>query len=192
MYKCVLSVSWTSCLIPTILIRPTWIYLDTQCIQSAPKGSQFCPQVRNLSLSEGTQQQTFARDLKICMNVKVSMCFKGKQLQRWGLSLFELWRTKSRGTLAWRTFMIWWFRGECFSIILRCKVQESTQKWTLVPSVAMSGWMDWAGKGRMEGEWWWVANISCFGFFKFSFLFGKENGWNHNTKLLYPNQELVS
>lgn len=77
-----LSVSWTVRMIPTIPIRPTWTYLDTQCIQSAAKGSQFCPQGTKLVIIRGAQQQIFARDLKICMNVKVSMCFKGKQLQR--------------------------------------------------------------------------------------------------------------
>ena len=68
------------------------------------------------------------------------------------------------------------------------KVQESTQKWTLVPSVAMSGWMDWAGRGRMEGGMVMSGQHIVFQIFKFR----KENGWNHNTKRLYPNQELMS
>ena len=52
------------------------------------------------------------------------------------------------------------------------------------------GWIGPAEEGwRGNGDEWPTFRVSDFQIF---FLCRKENGWNHNTKRLYPNQELMS
>ena len=126
-----------------------------------PVGSKrvpILPPGTKLVIIRGDTAANICRDLKICMSVKVSMCLKTCSSNE----------GQSQGGL-WPEGLSWFgdFEVNVLALFGGVKVQESTQKWTLVPSVAMSGWMDWAGRGRMEGEWWWVANISCFRFSNF-------------------------